>query len=173
MTRVVAGVALGALMLITGVVFTAGKSDSDVLREMRDRAEIEDLLWRYTRALDTGNGEAYASVYTPDGQFGTGSNATKGREALQKMVGDGRARQAAAEAKGEPRRPQMYHATANHMITFTDKDHARVDAYYITGVAGNGESSPPRVAGVGRSIDELVRLNGKWLIKSRNVQPQD
>ena len=26
---------------------------------------------------------------------------------------------------------------------------------------------------VGRSIDELVRLNGEWLIKSRNVAPQD
>ena len=146
MKRVAAGVVVCALMLITGVVFTQSKSDNDVLRQMRDRAEIEDLMWRYTRALDTGNGEAYAAVYTPDGQFGTGANATKGRDALQKMVGDGRARQAAAEAKGEPRRPQMYHATANHLITFIDKDRARVDAYYITGVAANGESSPARVA---------------------------
>jgi len=29
------------------------------------------------------------------------------------------------------------------------------------------------VAGVGRSVDELVRLNGQWLIKTRNVSPQD
>jgi hypothetical protein len=33
--------------------------------------------------------------------------------------------------------------------------------------------TPPRVAGVGRSIDELERVNGKWLIKSRNVAPMD
>jgi hypothetical protein len=30
-----------------------------------------------------------------------------------------------------------------------------------------------RVAAVGRSVDELVRLNGKWLIKVRNVAPQN
>jgi uncharacterized protein (TIGR02246 family) len=160
-------------MLVTGVVFTASKGDDDVIRQMRDRVEIDDLMWRYTRALDTGDGETYASVYTPDGQFGTGANATKGRDALKKMVGDARARQAAAEAKGEPKRPPMYHMTANHVLTFIDKDHARLDAYYITAVAANGEANPIRVAGVGRSVDELVRLNGKWLIKTRNVQPQD
>jgi hypothetical protein len=29
------------------------------------------------------------------------------------------------------------------------------------------------VVGVGRSVDELVRVNGQWLIKTRNVAPQD
>ena len=61
---------------------------------------------------------------------------------------------------------------ANHRVTFTDKDHARIDAYYITASAAGGENTPLRVVAVGRSIDELVRVNGKWLIKSRNVAPQ-
>ena len=34
-----------------------------------DRAEIEDLMWRYTRALDTNDAAAYAATYTADGQF--------------------------------------------------------------------------------------------------------
>jgi hypothetical protein len=42
----------------------------------------------------------------------------------------------------------MYHTTANHQIVFTDKDHARIDAYHITMVAGAGRETPPRVAGV-------------------------
>ena len=64
-----------AMVFSAGVAFTAQKAPSNdqVLREARDRAEIEDLMWRYARALDTGNGEAYAAVYTPDGQFGTGA----------------------------------------------------------------------------------------------------
>jgi hypothetical protein len=73
-----------------GVVFTASRSDGDVLREVRDRQEIEDLTWRYARALDTNDAEAYASVYAPDGQFGTGANATKGRDALRTMLADSR-----------------------------------------------------------------------------------
>jgi uncharacterized protein (TIGR02246 family) len=165
---------LAGLVLTAGVVYSASRSDGDVLRDVRDRMEIEDLMWRYARALDTNDADAYASVYTVDGQFGTGANATKGRDALKKMIGDFRQRQAEAQAKGEPKRPPMYHMTANERIQFADKDHARVEAYYITAIAGGGNNTPPlRVAGVGRSIDDLVRVNGQWLIKTRNVSPQD
>ncbi len=44
--------------------------DADVMREAKDRGEIEKLMWDYARALDTGNAEAYAAVYTVDGAFG-------------------------------------------------------------------------------------------------------
>ena len=67
----------------------------------------------------------------------------------------------------------MYHMTANERVQFMDKDHARVEAYYITAIAAGGNNTPLRVAGVGRSVDELVRFNGQWLIKARNVSPQD
>ena len=163
---------LAALVLSAGVTYTAQKTDDQVMREVRDRAEIEDLMWRYTRALDTTDAAAYAAVYTPDGQFGTGANATKGKEALTKMVADLRASRVANDAKGV-RNPPMYHMTANHAVTFIDRDHARVDAYYLTAFGPAGQETPLRVAAVGRSVDELVRVNGKWLIKTRNVAPQN
>ena len=171
MRNLVAGVILGAVMFTAGAVFTASKSDDEVLRQTRDRQQIEELMWRYARALDTGNAEAYAALYTTDGQFGSGANATKGREALKQMIAAPRQRQAGAEPAAP--RPQLYHTTANHQVVFTDKDHARIDAYHITMAAGAGPQTPPRVAGVGRSIDELERVNGQWLIKSRNVAPMD
>jgi uncharacterized protein (TIGR02246 family) len=163
---------LMGLVLSAGVVFTASKSDNDVLREVRDRTEIEDLMWRYARALDTNDAEAYASAYAPDGQFSAGPTATRGRDALGKMIADGRQRQVEAQAKGEPKRP-MYHMSANERIQFTDKDHARIEAYYITAIAAGGATAPLRVVGVGRSVDDVVRLNGQWVIQSRNVSPQD
>ena len=165
---------LVTLVFSAGVAYTAQKSDGDVLREVRDRAEIEELMWRYTRALDTGDGAAYAATYAPDGQFGTGANATKGREALQKMVGAPRntaTSGAAPAAAPAASRPPMYHMTANHAITFTGKDRARLDAYYLTARAAGGQDAPLSVLAVGRSVDELVRLNGRWLIQTRNVQP--
>ena len=170
MKRVGAGI-LAGLLLSAGVgVFTASKSDNDVLRETRDRADIEDLMWRYTRALDTSDGDAYAATYTTDGQFGAGANATKGREALKKLAGGQRAATPPANAE---KRPPMYHMAANQRVSFSDKDHARVEAYYITAMAAGGENQPLRVAAVGRSIDDVVRVNGQWLIKSRNVAPTD
>lgn len=163
---------LVTLLFTGGIAYTAQKGDADVLREVRDRAEIEDLMWRYTRALDTTDADAYAAVYTPDGQFSAGANVTKGRDALRKMVADLRQGNAAQEAKGV-RRPPMYHMTANHAITFIDKDRARVDAYYLTAFGAVGQETPLRIAAVGRNVDELVRVNGRWLIKSRNVAPQN
>src|SRR5262245_42977414 len=55
--------------------------------EASDREEIEALLWNYTRALDTINADAYASVFTEDGAFTSGNTAlTTGHEALKGMI---------------------------------------------------------------------------------------
>jgi uncharacterized protein (TIGR02246 family) len=63
-------------------------AQGDFEREAKDRAEIEKLMWQYARALDTENADAYIATFTPDGQFGGGANATKGHEALHKMIAD-------------------------------------------------------------------------------------
>jgi uncharacterized protein (TIGR02246 family) len=148
----------------------AATGDDVTLREIRDRAEIEALMWKYVRALDTNDPDAYAAVYTEDGQFGAGANATKGRAALHKMVADMRAGREAAAAKGE-KRPPMFHVISNSHIQFLDKDRVQYQAYWMTVFGANGQDTPPRVAAAGRELDELVRVNGKWLIKNRNVAP--
>jgi uncharacterized protein (TIGR02246 family) len=170
MKNLVAVAVLTGMVVTAGAVFTASKSDDEVLQRAKDREQIEELMWRYARALDTGDAATYASLYTPDGQFGSGANATKGREALKKMVAP---QPPAAAAQPAAKRPPMYHMTANHQVRFTDKDHARIEAYYITAFAAAGPDTPLRVAAVGRSIDELERVNGQWLIKVRNVAPMD
>ena len=99
-----------------------------------------------------------------------GPERNQGRDALKKMIaGYASLRRVHSRL---PRGRRCTH-TANHQLVFTDKDHARIDAYHITMVAGAGRETPPRVAGVGRSIDQLERVNGQWLIKSRNVAPMD
>jgi hypothetical protein len=160
-------------MLAVGFAFNVSASDADVLREFKDRAEIQQLMWRYVRALDSLNAEAYADVFTEDGQFGSGRNTVKGRAALSKMVADLKQARAEREAKGEPQSPPMYHVITNSNIEFVDAEHARYYAYWMTVFGAAGQDTPPRVAAAGRSIDELVRLNGQWLIQSRNVAPAD
>jgi uncharacterized protein (TIGR02246 family) len=145
-------------------------ADADL--RLADRIQIEDLMWRYARALDSNNPDAYAAVYTVDGQFGTGASATKGREALKKMIADLKQRNAEADAKSKQKRPQMYHMATNHTVEFIDKDHARYLAYWITVTEGAGQDVPARFAAAGREIDELVRVNGQWLIKVRDTQPK-
>jgi len=165
--------AFGAALLAFGALSTAAASDADLLRETKDRYEIEQLMWSYVRALDTLNEEAYVKVFTPDGSFAAGPNATRGHEALRKMVTDLKKSRAEREAKGEPKQPAMHHVITNAHIEFIDKDHARFNSYWMTVFAGAPNTQPPRVAAAGRGVDELVRVNGKWLIQSRNVAPQD
>jgi uncharacterized protein (TIGR02246 family) len=167
MTKITTGAVIAAVLL-GGMAYSVSAQD-EAAREARDRAQIEALMWRYVRALDTTNADAYASVYTEDGQFSTGGNVTKGRDALKKMVADMRERRVQTEAKGQAQAP-MYHMIMNHHLEFVDRDHARMHAYWQT-VFGAAGQTPVRVAAAGRSVDELVRVKGQWLIRSRNVAP--
>jgi len=170
MKRVLA--AIVALLFVTLLAYRAAAGGNDTQREAQDRAQIDKLMWQYTRALDTENADAYAATYTPDGQFGSGANAVKGHDALKKMIADLRQRSADAEAKGE-KRPAMYHMEMNTYVEFVDKDHARVEGYWQTVFAGQGPNVPVRVAAAGREVNELVRVSGQWLIQSRDVAPKD
>jgi uncharacterized protein (TIGR02246 family) len=150
------------LMIFVSASLAAGK---DLVRA-QDRVEIEQLMWNYIRALDSGNAEAYAALFAPDGQFGRGANAVKGREALKKMISDARQR-LDAENKSGKKAPRMYHVVTNPHIEFIDKDHARYYAYWMGALAAGGTTS------AGREVNELVRINGQWLIRVRDVDPQD
>jgi uncharacterized protein (TIGR02246 family) len=154
-----------AFVLTAFVVSTSLAAEKDLVRS-RDRVEIEQLMWNYIRALDSGNAEAYAALFAPDGQFGRGASAVKGREALKKMVSDAR-QKLDAESKSGKKAPRMYHVVTNPHIEFIDKDHARYYAYWMGALASGGTTS------AGREVNELVRINGQWLISVRDVDPKD
>ena len=162
-------IVFGAGLLMLPSVRVAA-ADGDVVQEMKDHADIEGLMWRYARALDTFNAEAYASVYTPDGQFGTGPTATKGTAALKKMIDGLKTTRAEREKNGETQ-PAMYHIETNTYIELLGKDRARHHSYWMTVFGAVGRGGQPRVAAAGHGVDDLVKVNGKWLIQTRNVTP--
>jgi uncharacterized protein (TIGR02246 family) len=158
-------IVFSAFVLVALVVSTSLAAGKDIVRA-QDRVEIEQLMWHYIHALDSGNAEAYAAVFAPDGQFGKGATAVKGREALKKMVADA-GQKLDAENKSGKKMPRMYVVT-NPRIEFIDKDHARYHAYWMGVFASGGD-----ITSAGREVNELVRLNGQWLISVRDVEPQD
>src|SRR5438477_1407834 len=84
---IVVAILFAGMVVIPNVVQLTAAND-DIAQDAQNRREIEALMWRYARALDTYDAETYASVYTADGQFGAGANATKGTAALRKMIAD-------------------------------------------------------------------------------------
>ncbi len=166
-TRKVAAAAIFALMVSAAPAVSA-TTDADVLQQTQDRVQISELMWHYGRALDTLNADKYVQAFTADGAFG----AVKGREALHKMIADLKKSRDDREAKGE-KQGAMYHIETNEHIEFVDHDHARLHYYWLTVFAGPPGKLSANVAAVGNGVDDLVREDGKWLIKFRNVTPKD
>ncbi|MDY6982531.1 MAG: nuclear transport factor 2 family protein [Pseudomonadota bacterium] len=140
--------------------------------EASDREEIHALLWKYTRTLDTLNADAYVSVFTEDGALKSGSTSlTQGHDALRAMVEGVKKGQDERAAAGNPSGP-MYHMTMDSFIEFVDADHARHHSYWQTVFGPAKPGDPVRIAAAGYGIDELVRVDGTWLIKLRDVAAQ-
>ena len=152
-----------ALMTALSTAPLAGAQD-----RAADREAIEELMWRYARALDTFNPDAYVAVYTEGGQFQAGPTPTQGRQALWQMIEDLRTNREERAAAGNPAAP-LYHMTTDSWTEFVDDTHARHHTYWLTISGGN----PPSILAAGRGIDELVKADGRWLIRSRNVTPED
>jgi 3-phenylpropionate/cinnamic acid dioxygenase small subunit len=160
------------LIQFAALVFLLGMNPA-FADQASDREDIEALLWRYARALDTLDADAYVAVYTEDGEFASGSNSSKGHAALRAMIdGVKKSQTERAASSGQPS-PPMFHMTTDSWIEFIDADHARHHSYWLTVFGASGPGTVPNFAAAGRGVDELVRVNGKWLIQSRNVAPQD
>ncbi len=147
----------------------AAASGDMLLQQAKDRAEIEQLMWQYVRAADTLDADRYASVFTQDGSFLN----TQGHDGLRKMITDLKTGQDQRRAEGQLS-GGMHHVMSNQHIEFVGPDHARVHYYWQTVFGGPaGQQPPPNVAAVGRGVDDVVRVDGKWLIQSRNVSPTE
>ena len=153
------------IVLMALIASASCTAEKDPVRA-QDRVAIEQLMWDYIHALDSGNAEAYAALFAPEGQFGRGETAVKGREALRKMVSDARQQLDAAKKSGA-KADRMYHVVTNPHIEFIDEEHARYHAYWMGVFTSGGVTS------AGREVNELVRMNGQWLISVRDVAPQD
>lgn len=137
---------------------TVGSVDTAV-REAAERAAIEKLMWDYVAAADSLDADRYAAAFTPDGAFGQ----TKGADALKGMINGMRTSMGTRSAG-------MHHIMSNMNIEFLSPTRARVYYYWQTVFGGPaGAQTPPRVAAVGRGMDDVVKTGGKWLIQNRNV----
>jgi uncharacterized protein (TIGR02246 family) len=162
-TKFLAGIV--ALLFVALLGYRAMAARNDTQARAEDRAQIENLMWNYSRALYTQNPDAYAALYTPDGQFGTGANAVKGRDALKKMIVNLKQRLAGQQP--------VYVMDVNTSVEFPDRDHAHLEAYWLEVSPRTGSNAPARVVNAGREVEELERVNGQWLLKLRDAAPKD
>jgi SnoaL-like domain len=155
------------LVFVALLGYRVAAARSDRRTQAEDRVQIEKLMWRYDRALEGRNPDPYVALYTPNGQFGNGVNAFKGREAIKKMFMDLKQR----EAKGQPGRVIVMNLSS--YLEFPDRDHAHMAGYWLEVSPRTGPNAPASIVGAGRDVDDFERVSGQWFIKLRDVAPSD
>lgn len=159
-------VACALFLTIGASAAVAAEDPAAALQRLLDKAEIEALVVRYVTALDTLDADAYEGVFTEDGEYDVTGTVYKGRAAIRKIVTDLQASRARNQAAGTPS-PQLYHVMSNSSVEIVDATNARHQSYAQTvRLADTGQF----VAGfMGRYEDVLVKVDGRWFIKSRKL----
>ncbi|RIV80078.1 nuclear transport factor 2 family protein [Aurantiacibacter xanthus] len=131
-----------------------------------DRHAIEDLFARYSWALDTGDPEALAATFAPDGkcieQVFEEPDIWEGREGVAAM---GR------HYMSSPNFPGRQHHLTMPLYEMVGPDLCKAKSFvFVTETHGE----PPMVLRFsGHYEDEIVRRDGEWLFLNRLIRMWD
>ena len=141
--------------------------DKEALRQLVDRAAIEEVMQKYIWSVDALDADGYVSVFTEDAEIDSNGIIEKGHDQIRKVVTGLQARQAENRAAGKPP-GALYHVISNERISFQSATEATYQSYWQT--LRKGTENRYIAGGFGKSEDHLVKQkDGKWLIKSRKL----
>jgi len=151
-----------AALLLFPLPSTSFAQDTPVTdRTLLDRIRIEDMMVRYYADLGKASGEKMARHYTEDGVLDVNNMVFTGRDAIEKIYNT------AGEKTGEVYQGTG-HTLVTNMIIDVDGDEATCWLIY-TNVLNTSIEKPPQFLEQGRDYTQLVKRDGRWLIKHRWV----
>jgi hypothetical protein len=122
-----------------------------------DELAVRRILAEYCHFVDDAEFADLVDLFSPDGELVYGSVAARGPDELLTFFAD---RQGRPEQRGK-------HLTMNTVVDVRgDTAVARSD--YVHVMPAGGELVPVRA---GRYRDELVRLDGRWRLRRREILP--
>jgi hypothetical protein len=134
--------------------------------QIADRLEILDLYARQAHLIDGGDAAGWAATFTDQGVFESPTYrlTAVGRAELARFAADSNG---AAWARGE----QLRHWLDQVVVDRTPEG-AQVRAYLLI-VATSSTTGTSRIDRSLRVTDELVQVDGRWLLASRRVLRDD
>jgi len=131
----------------------AAPPDPNVARLVDQQAIAQLIAGTYPNALDKGDFDGYAALYTEDGELMLQGNAVKGRAAIKAFVA------------ALPTDPRVIHPITN-LSYKVDGNTATGGAYWQDVGLVNGA---PGVVIAGRYEDTLRKVDGQWQIAKRSI----
>ncbi|ROS38426.1 nuclear transport factor 2 family protein [Amycolatopsis thermoflava] len=125
---------------------------------LADEVAIQKLIYRYNRLTDAGDFEGWASCFAPDGVF---------KGAYEEFRAHADVDRFAEHARGlMEKMPNLRHFVTNIEAEVTG-DTATVRSFLL--MTSTTPAGGTNFAMVGRSDDELVKIGGNWLFRSRTT----
>jgi ketosteroid isomerase-like protein len=133
----------------------------------QERADIENLAYRYVFALDWRDAQAYAATFATDGVLTFGGGEAKGREAIAKVVQGMRDREMANLKPGETGQGNFHaqHFISSMVIDVSKDGRTAVSQAYWMQVRG----AEPKILAYGHYVDRLVKVKDEWLYTARKT----
>ena len=120
-----------------------------------DKEQIRELLASYCYHVDSGQAEKYVELFADDCIVELGPlGSFKGKSALLELQ---------QRKGGKP--TQVRHITTN-IVSSIQGDTAQVKSYVM---ALKIDTTPPTLLFSGHYSDDLVKLEGRWLFRSRRA----
>jgi SnoaL-like domain len=139
------------------------------METLLDRIQIEDLLVRYYYDLSSGRSHELSEYFTEDALLDVDGTIAVGHEQIEALYGGGGGGNSERAERPEPsasvRRGHML--LTNPVIEL--KGDTAIAHVIWTGVMNQGVGTPPSLYEQGREDTELVKIDGKWLIKRRYI----
>ena len=129
------------------------------VRELQDEKEIREVLVEYGEFLDARDYASYAALFASDGVWSGGFGTYTGPEAIEAMLEENMGSHPAEYVNKE-----NFHLNTT-MVVDVNGDEATARSRYLFFPAS--DENRPVVALAGRYVDELVRENGEWKIRTR------
>ena len=122
-----------------------------------DRAEIDDLLSRYSYYIDSRAGEAFASTFTADGTLEFPGVVVKGHDQLVTFG-------------SRPVEDKIrFHFVGSILLVRVAADHVRARSMVIIGMRDIQGTAPATFDGVGVYEDDIVKTGSGWKFAARHA----
>ncbi len=152
-------------VLLIGATLCASAAPQKIeqrLQKLEDREQIRELLAEYIRCLDTRDHATYSQLFAQDGELTFAQGHAIGPKAIRALMEEG-------ERKADPSRTAAM-AGSVHLLTdlsiHLDGDRATAHSRWTLIVR---RESGPVVSASGHYSDLLVREDGAWKFKKREI----
>lgn len=147
------------VLVVEGISIGAARAADtpSTLATLADRAQIEDLLVDYYGGF-SGDHKGFASFYVDDGILDVNGIVAQGKQAINALYSH--------SPTGPTRKPGVFRMLLTNIRISVSGATAKADAIW-TGIQDETIQAAPQFIEQGREHDELVKQEGRWLLKHR------